>query len=98
MPRATRYCKELNTFAGAAHIMYDDEEQSISSDEPPLKTRNPLPSVNEQSSGKTRECTSYDKTREQSTSNPYADKVFAHIKTTPLSSQFCLPTTPQVIK
>ena len=75
MSCAPHYCKEYNKFAGAAHVIPDDKGYNISSDEPPRKTREPPHSMMEQYSRKTRECSEYDKTREQA-SIPYSSLDF----------------------
>ena len=98
MSRAPHYFKEYNVFAGVARVIPNDEDNNVSFDEPPQKTREPPHSMREKSSRKTRECSEYDKTREQETSIPYSNSDFLPINTTPLSSQFYLPTNPQAIK
>ena len=92
MSRASAYCSYFGAFAGAI----DDSSCSpssapLSTCEPPRKTREPPYRIRDISSGKTRE-SSHDKTRELSSRGD-----FVPIRSTPHSSNFCLPCTSQEI-
>ena len=99
MSRASHCCSNFNNFAGAAHVIPDDDDATCST-EPPLKMRDPPHSSQMNSPRKMRENSQYTKVRESiniphtdtklredpSITIPYTERDFDPIKSTPLSS------------
>ena len=108
MSRASSYSSYFSAFAGAAHVIPNDDDNDVSlhqtrenpppavTDQLPLKTRESPHSRLSSPLRKTRESPNI--TREQSTTIPYSSNDFAPIKKTPLSSKFCIPCTPEELQ
>ena len=106
MSRAPKYWNNYKNFAGAAHLILKDHEDSIAfvstisngkskectltNDETPLKTREALHKTRELVSGKTRE--------DSPISIPHTDEDFTPDKLSSLSSQFCPIIDPSSVQ
>ena len=100
MTRAASYLSEFKLFAGAGHIIEDDDSDTESPmDSIPPPSSYLLPPLQPLKRGQTREhdshqCSTIDKTREhdvQPCSIPHNDTDFAPIKSVPVSEEFTPP-------
>ena len=100
MTRAASYLSEFKLFAGAGHIIEDDDSDTESPmDSIPPPSSYLLPPLQPLTQGQTREhdshqCSTIDKTREhdvQPCSIPHNDTDFAPIKSVPVSEEFTPP-------